>query len=186
MKAPKSFNIHMSYAAHSSVATHIIIPQYTQQLCCTQFSSYPHHHPINTLPNFPTVRQLTLTFYGGFHKQFTDFYHSVNLMKIICLYILRRVRVAAKSAFYLRHACLSVRIYQLGSHWTDFRENWYWILLWNSVEKCKIWTKPRKIYRAPYLNVILRYLLFLSLQTSLTMARWGWNTSEVNSQNCCI
>jgi len=50
-------------------------------------------------------------------------------MKIICLYILRGVRVAAKSAFFLRHA------------WTDFHENWYWRLLWNSVEKSKIWAK---------------------------------------------
>jgi len=103
MKAPKSFNIHNSYAA--------------------QFSSCPHHHPTHTLPHFLADRQLTLTFYVGFHKQFTGFYHSVNLMKIVCLYILRHVRVVAKSAFYLRHACLSVRIYQLGSHWTDFREN---------------------------------------------------------------
>jgi hypothetical protein len=123
MKAPKSFNIHDSYAAHSSVAIHIIIPQYTRQLCCTQFSSYPHHHPTiyttvmlhtfqklpTSSPHFPAVRQLTLTFYCGFHKQFTGFYHSVNLMKIIFVYFKTRSRSREKRL--LSTSCLSVRPY---------------------------------------------------------------------------
>jgi len=31
----------------------------------------------------------------------------------------------AKSEYYLRHVCPSVRIEQLGSHWTDLYENWH-------------------------------------------------------------
>jgi hypothetical protein len=34
----------------------------------------------------------------------------------------RRVRIVAKSAYYIRHVRPSVRMYQRGSHWTDFRE----------------------------------------------------------------
>ena len=45
----------------------------------------------------------------------------------------RRVREIAKSDYYLRHVCPSVclyvrpsvRIEWLGSHWTNFHENWY-------------------------------------------------------------
>jgi hypothetical protein len=36
--------------------------------------------------------------------------------------IFRRVRLAAKSAYELRLFRSSVRTYQRGSHWTDFRE----------------------------------------------------------------
>jgi hypothetical protein len=37
----------------------------------------------------------------------------------------RHVRKMAKSVYYLRHASLSVRMEQLGSHWTDFHESLY-------------------------------------------------------------
>jgi hypothetical protein len=37
--------------------------------------------------------------------------------------------------------CLSVRVYQRISHWTDFREIWYWGLLRKSVEKLQICLK---------------------------------------------
>jgi hypothetical protein len=33
-----------------------------------------------------------------------------------------RVRKIAKGYSYIRHVCLSVRMEQLGSHWTDFHE----------------------------------------------------------------
>jgi hypothetical protein len=36
-----------------------------------------------------------------------------------------RVREIANSDCYIRHVCPSVRIEQLGSHWTDFHEIWY-------------------------------------------------------------
>ena len=38
----------------------------------------------------------------------------------------------------------SVRIYQLGSHWTNFREIWYWKLSWKPAEKIKIWLQSGK------------------------------------------
>ena len=34
----------------------------------------------------------------------------------------RLFRKISKSDYYLRHVCLSVRIEQLNSHWTDFHE----------------------------------------------------------------
>jgi hypothetical protein len=34
----------------------------------------------------------------------------------------RRVRKIASSGYWLRHVCLSVRVEQLGSHWTNFHE----------------------------------------------------------------
>jgi len=37
-----------------------------------------------------------------------------------------------------------VLMYQRGSHWTDFREVFYWRLLWKSVEKIHIWLKSDK------------------------------------------
>jgi hypothetical protein len=36
--------------------------------------------------------------------------------------IFRCVRKTAKSDYYLRHVCLSVRIEQLYFHWSDFHE----------------------------------------------------------------
>jgi hypothetical protein len=36
----------------------------------------------------------------------------------------RRVRKIAKSDYELRHVRPSVRMEQLGSHWTDFDETW--------------------------------------------------------------
>jgi hypothetical protein len=36
--------------------------------------------------------------------------------------IFRRVRKIAENDCSLRHVCVSVRMEQLGSHWTDFQE----------------------------------------------------------------
>jgi hypothetical protein len=41
----------------------------------------------------------------------------------------------------LRHFCPSVRVEQLGSHWTDFDETWYFR---KSVEKIKVLLKSDK------------------------------------------
>ena len=49
----------------------------------------------------------------------------------------------AKSAYWLRHV-MSVRVYQLGSQWKDFRELSNWRLLWKSVEKNQISVKSDK------------------------------------------
>jgi hypothetical protein len=45
----------------------------------------------------------------------------------------RHVPKVRKSACKLRHVLPSVGMYRLGSHWMDFREIWYWRLLWKSV-----------------------------------------------------
>ena len=51
----------------------------------------------------------------------------------------RRVRIITKSAYELRRVCPSLHIYQLGSHWTDFHEIYYWGLLLKSAETPQIW-----------------------------------------------
>ena len=38
----------------------------------------------------------------------------------------------------------SVRTYQRGSHWTDFRETWYSGLLWKPSRKIQMWLKSGK------------------------------------------
>jgi len=46
---------------------------------------------------------------------------------------------------WLSSSCLpSVRMCQIGLHWTDFREIWYWPLLLHSVEQSYVWLKPYK------------------------------------------
>ena len=47
-----------------------------------------------------------------------------------CLLVLSRVSIPS--------VLVSVHLYQRGSHWTDFREIWYWPLLRKSVEKFQI------------------------------------------------
>ena len=46
-----------------------------------------------------------------------------------------RVRKFDESDSYLRHVCPSVRMKQLGSHWTDFHEIWYLSIFLKSVKK---------------------------------------------------
>jgi hypothetical protein len=49
------------------------------------------------------------------------------------------VRKIMESGFVF--VCLSVRMEQVGSHWTDFREIWYLNILRKSVENILIWLK---------------------------------------------
>jgi len=46
-------------------------------------------------------------------------------------------RSYGRETLYLRHARPSVRMYQRGSHWTDFREIWYWELYANLSRNCR-------------------------------------------------
>jgi hypothetical protein len=60
----------------------------------------------------------------------------------ICLfsYVFRRLRKLAKNDYYLRHVmpvCPPARVQQLGSHWPDFDEIWY-VLLLNLSEKVSL------------------------------------------------
>ena len=48
--------------------------------------------------------------------------------------------------------CLSVRIERLYSHWTDFREMWYFNIFRKSVEKVKVSIKPQE-WRILYMNI---------------------------------
>ena len=44
----------------------------------------------------------------------------------------------------LASSCLSLCLEQLGSHWADFREIWYLMFVWKSIEKIRVWLKPGK------------------------------------------
>jgi hypothetical protein len=54
------------------------------------------------------------------------------------IFLLRRVRKVAKSDWYLRYVCLSVRMEELGSHWKDFHEVWYLSIFRKSVEEIQV------------------------------------------------
>jgi hypothetical protein len=53
-------------------------------------------------------------------------------------FVFRRVRKISESDCYLRSTRLSVRMEQLGSHWTDLNEIWYLRVLRKSVEKSQV------------------------------------------------
>ena len=77
------------------------------------------------------------------------------------LVLFRRVRQIWKAT--IRFFCLSVRPHgKLGSHWTDFREIWYWSIFRNSVDKSaglvKIWQEQR-----------VTYILFLTVSHSVRL-----------------
>jgi hypothetical protein len=63
--------------------------------------------------------------------------------------VLRRVGKSAKATInFVMSVCPSVlpsvRVEQLGSHWTDFREIWYFSIFWKSVKKFKFhWNLTR-------------------------------------------
>jgi hypothetical protein len=69
-------------------------------------------------------------------------------IKEFCFTILRRFRKIAKSDYYLCHVCLSVcpsvRIGQIGSHWTGFHEIWYFNIFRKSAEEINVLLKSDK------------------------------------------
>jgi hypothetical protein len=58
--------------------------------------------------------------------------------------ICTRFRKIAQNDYQLRHVCLSVRMEQLVSHWTDFHEIWYLSNFRKSVEKIRVLLKSDK------------------------------------------
>jgi len=69
---------------------------------------------------------------------------------VICylFYIFRHIRRIAKSDYWLRHVCSSVRpstsMEQLGSHWTDFHEVWYLSIFRKFVDEIAVSLKSVK------------------------------------------
>jgi hypothetical protein len=45
---------------------------------------------------------------------------------------------------YLKFVCLSIRMEQLGAHWTDFHEIWHWSIFRESVVKIQVSLKSEK------------------------------------------
>jgi hypothetical protein len=68
---------------------------------------------------------------------------SCILIQITRVRLPRPVRILAKSV--LSSPCLCFRMHQIGSHWLEFHQVWYWKLLWKSVEKIKFGYNRAKI-----------------------------------------
>jgi hypothetical protein len=68
--------------------------------------------------------------------------HHAHRGHLTCL--ISRIRKTAKSHYYHRHVCLSVRIEKLGPHLSDFHKIWYSIILQKSLTKTQISLKPDK------------------------------------------
>ena len=60
------------------------------------------------------------------------------------LYFFLRVRKIAKSDYWVRHVCPSVRLEKLGSHGKYFREIWFVKIFRKSVEKIQVSLKLDK------------------------------------------
>ena len=58
--------------------------------------------------------------------------------------IFMRFHKIAKSDKHLRHVCPTVRMEQLGSHWTDFHDILYLSIFWKSVDKRQFYLKSDK------------------------------------------
>jgi len=58
--------------------------------------------------------------------------------------IFKRVRKIANSDYFAMSVCLSVRMEQLSSLWTDFHEIWYLNIFRNYVEKIQVSLKSDK------------------------------------------
>jgi hypothetical protein len=111
-----------------------------------------------------------------------------------------RVRIVAKMPYYLRHirlsVCPSTRMYQRGSHWTDFRKILYWGLLRKSVEKLQIWLKSDKDIR--HITWIPTYVLLLPeiqilyknifVQQTIFLYCWQLHAAQQYTRriHCCV
>lgn len=73
----------------------------------------------------------------------------------------------ARKKRLLALACPSVRpsvVVELGFHWLDFREIWYWELLLKSVERVQVWLKSvRYIWHFTWRPNFYYYEIFYSL-----------------------
>ena len=66
-------------------------------------------------------------------SQYPDRCHPLALeLYKNCHSVFMRVREIGKSYCYLPRVCLSFRMEQLGSHWAEFREIWYWSVFFPS------------------------------------------------------
>jgi hypothetical protein len=71
---------------------------------------------------------------------FAQKHHCENFKKGFCRVSLFLGAFAEfrKATVRLASSCLSVRVEQLCSHWTDFREFWYWSIFSKSVAKIRV------------------------------------------------
>ena len=68
---------------------------------------------------------------------------AVSKVRYGTYFVVRRFSVTREKRL-LASSCVSVRMYQFCSHWSDFRDVWFWRLLLKCVEKIKICLKSDK------------------------------------------
>ena len=81
----------------------------------------------------------------------------------------------------LASSCLSVRMEQHDSHWTDFHEIWYLGILWKSVAKIQVtlkWDKNKGFYRWRPIHIFLSYPAHIFLKWEMFQAKVADNTSK--------
>jgi hypothetical protein len=82
---------------------------------------------------------------GGGQKCPTNWlWHNAQWRSFLGAFALSWKAPFSFAMFVRPSARLSVRMYKLGSHRTNFREIWYWRLLLQSVEIVRIWLKCDK------------------------------------------
>ena len=71
---------------------------------------------------------------------------------------------------------LSVRVNQRVSNWMDFREVWYWGVLWQSFEKLQIYIRSGERFLVIYMKII---------KVLLWSATWFGKKSILCNNQCC-
>ena len=88
----------------------------------------------------------------------------------LCSLYFRRFRKIATSDYQLRHVRPFVRMQQLGSHWTDFRENSYLGIFRKSIEKIQVLLKSdnqRVLYMKTSIHLLYLDELFVEWESFL-------------------
>jgi hypothetical protein len=98
------------------------------------------HLTINSEPK-PSDQQLMVSLPATEGK--TNKPHHCTHTSSVWLYnlLVRCIRKIPKSDYWLRHVSLTVRMEQLGSHWTDFQETGYLRVFQKPVEKIQVTLK---------------------------------------------
>jgi hypothetical protein len=105
-------------------------------------------------------------------------------------FLIRRLQQCCKSVYFLLYVRPSLRLCPLGSHLTDFRENWYWGTF-NKIcyEKSKIGPKYSEPYtECPGRNVKNFGRVFLTLKyTDITQNTYiqSWTVTEIMTREKC-
>jgi hypothetical protein len=100
----------------------------------------------------------------------TDYFNSFVLFLLGTFAKLRKATISFVMSVQLS-VCLSVRIEQLGSHWTDFHDAWYLNIFQKSFEKIPISLKSDKNNSTLYQDVCTFMIISPSVPLTMRMSR---------------